>query len=52
LGFVRQSSSPWVNEVTLAAKKDGTWRLCIDYRRLNSLTVKDGTTLPHIDDLV
>ena len=47
-GVVRPSNSPWCNAVVLARKKDGSLRFCIDFRRLNTLTVKDSHPLPHI----
>ena len=47
-GVIRPSNSPWCNAVVLVRKKDGSLRFCIDFRRLNSLTVKDSHPLPHI----
>ena len=47
-GVIRLSNSPWCNAVVLVRKKDGSLRFCIDFRRLNSLTVKDSHPLPHI----
>jgi hypothetical protein len=44
------SKSPWASPVVLAAKKDGTTRFCIDYRKLNEITVRDAYPLPRIDD--
>jgi hypothetical protein len=49
-GFVHPSSSPWGTPV-IVPKKDGTQRLCIDYRALNEVTVKNKYPLPRIDDL-
>ncbi|GKF18605.1 putative reverse transcriptase domain-containing protein, partial [Tanacetum coccineum] len=49
-GFIRPSHSPWGAPV-LFVKKDGLLRICIDYRELNKLTVKNRYTLPRIDDL-
>ena len=49
-GFIRPSVSPWGVPV-LFVKKKGTLRLCIDYRQLNKLTVKNKYPLPGIDDL-
>lgn len=49
-GFVRPSTSPWGAPV-LFVKKDGTLRLCIDYRKLNQVTIKNKYPLPHIGDL-
>ena len=50
LGLVVPSFSPWGSPVILVAKKDGSQRMCIDYRRMNALTKKDGYPLPRIDD--
>ncbi|KAK8524368.1 hypothetical protein V6N12_029234 [Hibiscus sabdariffa] len=50
-GFIRPSVSPWGAPVLFVKKKDGTLRLCIDYRKLNKLTVKNKYPLPRIDDL-
>ena len=50
-GFIRPSVSPWGAPVPFDKKKDGTLRLCIDYRQLNKLTVKNKYPLPRIDDL-
>ena len=47
-GVIRLSNSPWCNAVVLVRKKDGSLRFCIDFRRLNSLTVKDSYPLPLI----
>nr|GFC15426.1 putative reverse transcriptase domain-containing protein [Tanacetum cinerariifolium] len=50
-GFIRPSSSPWGASVLFVKKKDGSFRMCIDYRELNKLTVKNYYPLPRIDDL-
>lgn len=50
-GFIRPSTSPWGAPVLFVKKKDGTMRLCIDYRELNKLTIKNKYPLPRIDDL-
>ena len=50
-GFIRPSTSPWGVPVLFVKKKDGTLRLCIDYRELNKVTVKNKYPLSRIDDL-
>ncbi|GKA67779.1 reverse transcriptase domain-containing protein [Tanacetum coccineum] len=50
-GFIRPSSSPWGASVLFVKKKDGSFRICIDYRELNKLTLKNRYPLPGIDDL-
>ncbi|GJV51409.1 putative reverse transcriptase domain-containing protein [Tanacetum coccineum] len=50
-GFISPSSSPWGAPVLFVKKKDGSFRMCIDYRELNKLTVKNRYPLPRIDDL-
>nr|GEW31673.1 putative reverse transcriptase domain-containing protein [Tanacetum cinerariifolium] len=50
-GFIRPSSSPWGAPVLFVKKKDGTFHMCIDYRELNKLTIKNRYPLPRIDDL-
>ena len=49
--FIRPSHSPWGAPVLFVKKKDGTLRMCIDYRELNKVTVKNKYPLPRIDDL-
>ncbi|GJR50282.1 putative reverse transcriptase domain-containing protein [Tanacetum coccineum] len=50
-GFLRPSSSPWGDPVLFVKKKDRSFEMCIDYRELNKLTVKNRYPLPRIDDL-
>ncbi|GJW43114.1 putative reverse transcriptase domain-containing protein [Tanacetum coccineum] len=50
-GFIRPSYSPWGAPDLFVKKKDGSFRMCIDYRELNKLTVKNRYPLPRIDDL-
>jgi hypothetical protein len=50
-GFICPSSSPWGAPVIFVDKKDGTQRMCVDYRSLNEVTIKNKYPLPRIDDL-
>lgn len=50
-GFIRPSVSPWGAPVFFVEKKDGTIRLCIDYRELNKVTIRNKYSLPRINDL-
>ncbi|KAJ0871367.1 putative nucleotidyltransferase, Ribonuclease H [Helianthus annuus] len=50
-GFIRPSSSPWGAPVLFVKKKDGSFRMFIDYRELNKVTIKNHYPLPRIDDL-
>ena len=51
IGFIRLSTSPWGAPVLFVTKHDETLRLCMDYRRMNQVTVKNKYPLPRIDDL-
>nr|GFC60092.1 retrotransposon protein, putative [Tanacetum cinerariifolium] len=50
-GFIRLSVSPWGAPSLFVKKKDGSMRLCIDYRKLNKITIRNRYPLPRIDDL-
>ena len=49
--IITPSTSPWVSPILLIPKKDGTIRVCVDYRRVNSVTKKDAHPIPHIQDI-
>jgi hypothetical protein len=51
-GLIRESTSPWGAPVLFVAKKTGEWRMCIDYRALNALTVKNAYPLPRIQECI
>jgi hypothetical protein len=50
-GYIHPSSSPWGALVIFVLNKDGTQSLCVDYRALNEVTIKNKYPLPRIDDL-
>ena len=50
-GFIRPSASLWGAPILFVKKKDGSFRMCIDYRQLNKVTIKKKYLIPRIDDL-
>jgi hypothetical protein len=50
-GYIHPSMSPWVAPILFVKKKDGTLRLCIDFRQVNKVTIKSKYHFPRIDDL-
>ena len=50
--IIQPSDSPWSSPIVLAPKKDGDYRFCVDFRRVNSVTKKDAHPIPRIDDIL
>lgn len=51
-GIIEEPRSAWVSPAVIVRKKNGTLRFCVDYRKLNNITVKDSYPLPRIDDIL
>ena len=52
MSYICYSKSPWGAPILLLKKKEDTWRMCINYRRLNKVTIKNSYPLPRADDLI
>jgi len=51
-GIIEESKSPWSSGVVLIKKPDGSWRSCVNYRKINTITVTENWSLPRINDIL
>ena len=51
-GLIRESNNPFISPVLLVKKKTGDWRMCVDYRKLNEMTIKNRFPLPIIEEIL